>query len=196
MKNLSPVSQIIRNRRSIKPVDLDIAREVSRDLVEKVLEDATWAPNHGMTEPWRFLVFGGSKRTVLAETLQRIYRETTPATDFREDKLEKLGQNPLLAPVVIATCMIRSGGGKIPLWEEEAAVSCAIQNLMLSATAEGLASFWSSPPVLDTTEFKSWLGISTTDKCMGLIYLGWPKAVLTPPKSSRRPLSACVEWLQ
>ncbi|MBL9113950.1 MAG: nitroreductase [Verrucomicrobiaceae bacterium] len=196
MNNLSPVSRIIRHRRSVKPVDLDVARDVSRALLEHILEDAIWAPNHGMTEPWRFVVFGGSKRAALADALQSIYRSTTPPTDFREDKLEKLGQNPLLAPIVIAACMIRSSGGKIPAWEEESAVSCAIQNLMLSATAEGLATFWSSPPLLSTSELKSWLGLTEPDKCLGLIYLGWPKAELNPPKSIRKPLSTCVEWHQ
>jgi nitroreductase len=100
-------------------------------------------------------------------------------------KMGKMGKNPLLAPLVIAAVMERRGGGKIPEIEEAEAVACALQNLMLGATAAGLASFWSSPPALDAPAFKEWLGIRAEDRCAGLIYLGWPRAGMEPPRSAR-----------
>ena len=134
----SQLSALIRHRRSIKPVDMDSLRMVERALLTQVLEDATWAPTHGLTEPWKFVVHQGAARQRLAETMQRIYRETTPTNEFREDKMKKMGENPLLASVVIACVMERRGGAKIPEIEEIEAVACALQNLMLSATAAGL----------------------------------------------------------
>ncbi len=188
-------SALIRHRRSIKPTDLDPHREISTELLTQILEDATWAPNHGLTEPWLFHLFQRNSRDELAKQLQQAYRDITPAAEFRADKLAKMGENPRLAPVVIAAVMKRQGaGGKIPEIEEIEAVASALQNLQLSATAAGLGGYWSSPAVLDAPSFKSWLGLTEADRCIGLIYLGWPKATLTWPRSARRPLAEKVIW--
>lgn len=188
------ISALIRHRRSIKPVDMDASREVERALLTTILEDATWAPTHGLTEPWKFIVHQGAARQRLAQTMQRVYQATTPAIEFREDKMKKMGENPLLAPVVIACVMERRGGAKIPEVEEIEAVACALQNLQLSATAAGLGCYWSSPPVLGTREFAGWLQIGAEDRCVGLIYLGWPKSGLNWPRSVRQPVESKTEW--
>lgn len=190
----SQLSALIRHRRSIKPVDMDAMRVVGRALLTQVLEDATWAPTHGLTEPWKFIVHQGAARQRLAETMQRVYRETTPGHEFREDKMKKMSENPLLAPVVIACVMERRGGAKIPELEEIEAVACALQNLQLSATAAGLGCYWSSPPLLGTREFADWLQIGAEDRCVGLIYLGWPRAGLKWPKSVRQPVESKTQW--
>ncbi len=194
LPSLSQTSALIRHRRSIKPVDMDASREVERALLSELLENASWAPTHGLTEPWAFHVFEGDARKDLALNLQRLYREVTPEGEFREDKFKKMGENPLLAPVVVATVMERRGGEKIPEGEELEAVACALQNLMLSATAAGLASFWSSPPLLEAAAFQKWLGIRPEDRCVGLIYLGWPKAGLNWPRSVRKPVAEKTIW--
>lgn len=190
----SQLSALMRHRRSIKPVDLDAARGVERELLTQILEDATWAPTHGLTEPWKFIVHQGAARQRLAETMQRVYRDTTPAHEFREDKMKKMSENPLLAPVVIACVMERRGGAKIPEIEEIEAVACALQNLQLSATAADLGCYWSSPPLLATREFADWLSIGSEDKCVGLIYLGWPRAGLNWPRSVRQPVETKTLW--
>lgn len=191
---LEAVSTLIRNRRSVKPVDLDLGRPVPEELVWRLLENGTWAPTHGLTEPWKFHVFAGGARKRLAEALPRIYREVTPAGEVREDKLVKLGQNPLLAPVVIACCVEKRGGEKIPFLEEVEAVACAMQNVMLSATAAGLGSFWSSPPVLGSASFGAWLGLGEGDLCVGLLYLGWVKEGRVMAEVPRRPVAEKVVW--
>lgn len=191
---LAQASALIRHRRSIKPQDLDPAREVDAALITELIENATWAPNHGLTEPWKFHVFQGEARHSLIASMQQTYREVTPAAEFREDKLEKIGTNPLLAPVVIACVMERRGGAKIPEIEEIEAMACALQNLMLSATAAGLGSYWSSPPLLDGGTFRSFLKVNAEDRCVGLIYLGWPRAGLNWPRSVRQPVASKIIW--
>ncbi len=169
--------------------------EIPADLLEVLLENANWAPTHGMTEPWRFKVFRGAARTRLAESLQRTYKETTPESSFRQDKFEKLGKNPLLAPVVIAVCMRRQEIEKIPEIEEIEAVACAVHNMHLTASAAGLAAFWSSPPIIYGDEIKSFLGLEEKDRCLGLFYLGFPRHDEPWPESTRRPVSEKTEWV-
>lgn len=186
--SLAATSALIRSRRTVKPADMDAERPVDPALLMELLENANWAPTHGLTEPWRFRVFTGTARARLATEMQRFYREVTPAAEFREDKYEKLGRNPLLAPVLVIAWMERRGGAKIPEIEEMEAVACALQNLALSATAAGLGSFWSTPPLIYTQAFNEWLGIRAEDRCAGLIYLGWPKAGSASPRSVRTPI--------
>ncbi|MFT5190675.1 MAG: nitroreductase, partial [Verrucomicrobiales bacterium] len=56
---------------------------VPREMIELMLENANWAPTHGLTEPWRFRIFQGESRQKLSDTLQRLYQEHTPRESFR-----------------------------------------------------------------------------------------------------------------
>lgn len=192
--SLAEASALIRHRRTIKPADMDAARPVEPALLLELLENANWAPTHGITEPWRFRVFTGDSRARLAAALQLTYREVTPAAEFREDKHEKLGKNPLLAPVLVAVWMERRGAGKVPEIEEIEAVACAVQNMALSAAAAGLGFFWSSPPLIYSQTFGDWLGIKAEDRCLGLLYLGWPRAGAPSPQSTRGPIQEKVTF--
>ena len=192
--SLSETSALIRSRRTVKPADMDAGRAVDHALLMELLENANWAPTHGLTEPWRFRVFTDAARARLAGEMQRIYREITTPETFREDKYAKLGKNPLLAPVIIVAVMERHGGDKIPEIEEIEAVACALQNFALSAAAAGLGFFWSTSPVIDSQAFNHWLGIRAEDRCVGLIYLGWPKQGVPMPKSSRTPITEKVTF--
>ena len=186
----------IRNRRTIKPVDFDTTKPVGRDLLTQLLEAACWAPTHGMTEPWKFLVYTDDARHGLAKKLQGLYTATTPPDRFRSDKFEKLGLQPLLAPAVIAICMVRDPTGKIAEIEEIEAVACAVQNLHLSASSIGLGGFWSTPPLLDTEAAWTALSLAPIERCLGLFYLGWPRENLPWPKSRRAPVESKVTWIQ
>ena len=186
---------IYRSRRSLKPKAMDPQREVSRELVMELLENAHWAPTHGLTQPWRFQVFASeAARARLGEGLQSVYDAITSAEKRIEEKRAKLAVNPRHAPIVIAVGAKVIPGGKVPEWEEIAAVSCAVQNLMLSAHERGLGSYWSSPPVAASPEFARWLGLDETHRMMGLIYLGWPLEGQPAPQSTRGDLLDRVTW--
>ncbi|MEM7387573.1 MAG: nitroreductase [Verrucomicrobiota bacterium] len=189
-----PIHEIIRNRRSVKPALMDSEREVSRELIELLLENANWAPNHGHTEPWRFHIYTGSVRQRLADFLPSLYKDKTAPDQFRPEKFEKLGVTPLLAPVVIMICLKRGANPKIPLEEEMEAVACAVQNLHLTASAMGLGGFWSSPPVVYEAEMNAFLGLGKADRCLGLFYVGWPKEGEVF-ESSRRPIAEKTAWV-
>ena len=171
---------------------MDLQRDVSRDVLLEILEDAHAAPTHGLTQPWRFHVFVGAARGRLADGLQALYDRTTPVEKHNADKRAKLGNTPRLAPVVIAVAARVEPNGKIPEIEEIAATACAVENLMLSAHSRGLGSYWSTPPVAMTREFAAWLGLDDSHRTLGLIYLGYPAAGKSPAPSARHPLAEHV----
>ncbi len=188
---LAAANALIRRRRSIKPQDM-ADRPVEARHLAAILENANWAPSHGMTEPWRFFVFTEAGRERLADFCQSLYRRLTPEDAFRQDKFDKLRTQPLKAPVVVAIAMKRQAIEKIPEIEEIEAVACAVHNMHLTASALGMAAFWSTPPLVYADGMRQWLGLSDPrDKCLGFLYLGWPESE-TWPESRRGDLSEKV----
>jgi nitroreductase len=185
------ILRIIRNRRSIKPGDYQETR-IPRPVLDQLFEAANWAPTHGMTEPWRFVVFEDAARTVLGEELARIYRIKTPAEHVQDAKAEKLRRNPLLSPCILAIGMHRQVSKKIPEIEEIEAVACAVQNLHLMATALGIGGYWSSGSPICTREFGDFLGMGADDQVLGLFYLGYPSKPW--PTGTRTPTTDKVAW--
>jgi len=191
---LAAANRLIRNRRSIKPALMD-DRPIEPALLDAILENANWAPTHGLTEPWRFRIYHGDARQRLAAALQRIYQSTTAKADYRPEKYEKLGRSPRQAGVTMVLWMRRQAKGKIPEVEEIEATACAVQNMHLTAAAAGLGAFWSSPPLVYTEAMRDWLGIGPDDRCLGLFYLGWPKKDAPLPDGRRGPVAEKVEWV-
>lgn len=174
---------------------MDPSREIPREVVTALLEAACWAPTHGLTQPWRFQVFATAPaRARLGEGLVALYDELTPGPNRDEAKRSKLRAGVERAPVVITLAAKVVPGGKVPEWEEIAAVSCAVQNLLLAAHERGIGSFWSSPPAACAPQFVRWLGLDGTHRAMGLVYLGWPRPGSSVPQSLRLPLAERVTW--
>ncbi len=196
---------IRRRRRTIKPEHMN-DRAVDKRYTAAILENANWAPTHGQTEPWRFTVFTGEAREDLAAFLRRLYVLKTEEENFREDKLEKLGLNPLRADVAIVIGMKRQDSEKIPEVEEIEAVACAVQNMHLTASAIGLGAFWSTPPIVYSEEMTKFIELDPErDQCLGILYLGWPEGINPDvkvtsaeddkwPKGKRGPVAEKITW--
>jgi len=185
------ISETIKTRRAVFPAQYN-NQPITKDEIRNVLEAANWAPTHKKTEPWRFKVFQGASKERLANFLAETYKNKTET--FSEFTYKKYQENPKKAACIIAICMQRNLREVIPEWEEIAAVSCAVQNLMLSAHERGLGAYWSSPPVACGGEFTRWLGLEGTHRMMGLVYLGWPQSDQLPPPSTRGDLLDRVTW--
>lgn len=182
-----------RTRRTIKPNLMDSSRGIAHELLVEMLEDAHWAPTHGLTQPWRFNVFTGGARARLAEALQLLYDRTTPEGEVQPQKRAKLRDSLLQAPVCVAVSALTESGGKISKSDEICATACAVQNLMLSAHQRGIGSFWSTSPVSCHEEFTAWLGLDARHTSLGLVYLGFPKDGVSPG-STRVPLGERVSF--
>ncbi len=191
MNSFENITQIIKERRSVFP-PMFSEEKIEDEVVMALLENANWAPNHRKTEPWRFIIFSDSSLQSLSDYLGDYYEANTPEESFSEKKLAKTRKKPLMSSHVIAICMKRDPMESVPEWEELSAVSCAVMNLWLSATARGLGGYWSSPKsILQADEF---LNLEEGEKCLGLFYLGIPRPEIEI-KGERKPIEDKVKWM-
>ena len=186
------LNNLIRSRRSTKPRAFN-GKKVDDKIVWQILENANWAPNHGLTQPWRYKVFSSSGLEKLANFQANWYRTNTPEDKFKPEKHERMKSNILKSSHVIVICMERQVSGKIPEIEEIEAIACSVQNMALTAAAYDICSFWGSGGVTYTDELKEFLGLAEKDKCLGYLYLGYSDNPTT--KSRRDRIQDKVEWI-
>lgn len=191
--SVSELSDLIRDRRTIFPKDYT-DRVVQREIVERILQNATWAPTHGMTQPWRFVVFTGEGRKRLSDHLGSEYTRTTPPEKFLQKKYDNHVKRPLQASVAIALGMARDPVGKISELDEMHAMACAVQNMHLTCTAYGLGGFWNTGAVITGDSMRAFLGLGEQDRCLGVFYVGYPG--IEWPKSHRRSWVDVVRWVE
>lgn len=139
--------------------------------IKRLLESADWAPTHGKTEPWRFVVYPQDKIQVFADAHAEMYKESTPADKYKEPVYQKLKTVEKASHLIIAY-MKRGSNPNIPEIEEIAAASAAVQNLLLAAASEGLASFWSTSGRTHHPIMKEYFSLADEDIILGQIYLG------------------------
>lgn len=187
------VNKLIKSRRSTKPRYFN-GEKIEDSIVWQILENASWAPTHGLTQPWRFKVFTDDGLAKLANFQADLYQKLTPEENFKSEKYNRLKTNILRSSHVVVICMERQKSEKIPEIEEIEAVACSVQNMALTATAYGICSFWGSGGVTYTQELKDFLGLGEKDLCLGYLYLGYSD---NPATLSRRdPIQEKVEWIQ
>jgi nitroreductase len=185
------INELIKNRRSTFPKQYAAGKKIDDVIVEQILENAKWAPTHKLTEPWQFTVFTGEGLKKFAEYQAAMYKEKEAAS-FKEDKYQKMLSNPLLASHIIAIGMKRSD--KVPEVEEIAAVSCAVQNMYLTAAAYGVGCYWTTGGVTYYNDAKSFFGLTENDKLLGFFYVGEIAVPSVPGK--RSPLNEKVKWIR
>lgn len=190
------ITEVIRSRRTVKP-GLMSDREIDRVVLDEILENAIWAPTHGMTQPWRFKVFTGASRKQLADFLAATYKSITTPETFKQKKYDSFSVNPTKAGAVLAVGMKRQENGKITELDELLAVACAVQNMHLTATHHGVGGFWSTNIAAVSDEMRDFMGLSGDDRALGLFYLGYPNSDLSNgdlPTSNREPVESRVSW--
>ena len=186
------VNQLIKSRRSTKPRYFN-GEKIADEIVWQILENAGWAPTHGLTQPWRFKVFTDDGLKKLASFQADLYQKLTPKDNFKPEKYARMKTNILNSSHVVVICMERQKSEKIPEIEEIEAVACSVQNMTLTAAAYGICSFWGSGGVTYTQELKDFLGLGEKDLCLGYLYLGYGD---NPATVSRRdPIQEKVEWI-
>lgn len=159
-----------RTHKAYEPGPLD------RAAVEELLELARWAPNHHLTQPWRFRVLG-------PETFARLVAAGGP------NEAEKLGRAPTL---IVASAKL-TGDDPHQDREDVLATACAVYAVLLAAHARGFASYWRTPKLLETPEGQAAVGMGADERFVALIHLG--HATGEPKAKERHPVESYTEFL-
>ncbi|HCE58890.1 MAG TPA: nitroreductase [Prolixibacteraceae bacterium] len=185
------ISELIKARRATPPKFL-AKTEVSKELIEELLENANWAPTHKNTEPWRFKIFRGQAKQKLAADIYELLITSSEIEPVNLQKAEKFTIALKNVPVAIAIIMERDKAERIPEWEEIAAVSMAVQNMWLTATDKGFGAFWSTPEFLPL--LNGLLKLKTGQKLLGFFYLG--EIAIDYPTPGRGNVQEKTEWIE
>ena len=166
------LEEAVRTRRTIKAYD---PAPVDRETLDQLFDLARWAPNHNLTNPWRFRVMG-------PETLRRLKEAAGPEAAPKLDR----------APTLVVASAAQTGE---PVQDEEdvAAATCASYIVLLGAHARGLAGYWRTPEVLRTPAGRAACGLPDSERFLGLLHLGRAKQEKAPPP--RAPVDAFVTYL-
>lgn len=166
------VDTAVRGRRTHKAYGPE---PIGRETLDELLELARWAPNHDITNPWRFRVLGPSALALLKEA-------AGPEAGSKLDRAPTL----VVASVVESDDLVRRE-------EDLCAAACATYIVLLCAHARGLAAYWRTPEVLRSVAGRFALSVQPDERVIGLIHLGRPRQERPVPE--RAPPGAYVTYL-
>ena len=174
-QDLREFGDVLRGRRTI---DLYLQTPVPDALVKEAIEAATWAPNHHVTEPWKFYHLG---KESIAACLDLVRDLATARKDAKagEFKAKRWSEKP---GWLLVTC--RRSGDELTQQEDYAACSAAIQNLLLYLWKAGVGSKWTTGDITREPRFFDIVGANADEELVvGLIWFGYPK--LTPTQARK-----------
>jgi nitroreductase len=166
------VDEAIRTRRTHKAYRPE---PVPRPVLAELFELARWAPNHNLTNPWRFRVLG-------PQALERLKAAAGPEAAAKLDR----------APTLVA-CSSARNEDPIQDTEDFLATGCAVFIVLLAAHARGLVGYWRTPGVLLTPEGLAAVGIPEEERFVGLVHLGYGVQEKGAPE--RAPATSIVSYL-
>ena len=145
------VADAIRGRRTIKAYD---PAPIGREVLDELFELARWAPNHHLTEPWRFRVLG-------PEALAALKKVSKPKDAHKLDR----------CPTLVVASAVQTGD-EVQDEEDVLATACAVYIVLLAAHERGLAGYWRTPAILRTKKGRAACGVPDSERVLGLIHVG------------------------
>ena len=164
----------IRNRRTHKAYGPE---PVPREVLDELFELARWAPNHNLTNPWRFRVVG-------PRALEALKEAAGPESASKLDR----------APTLVVVSAVQGGEDRIADEEDLLAAGVAAYIVLLGAHARGLAGYWRTPAVLRTPEGRAAAGVPDGEHAIGLLHLGPGRQGQPPPQ--RHDVEQVVSFLE
>jgi nitroreductase len=164
--------ELIRTRRTHKAY---APEPVDRATLDELFELARWAPNHNLTNPWRFRVLG-------PDALARLKEAAGPEAAAKLDR----------APTLVAASVVQDAD-PVTAEEDFAAGACAVYIVLLAAHGRGLGGYWRTPGVLRTPAGRAACGIPDGERVLGLIHLGQARG--DKPAPDRAPLEEIAAHL-
>jgi len=169
------LEQAIRSRRTHK---VFAPESVAREVLAELFELARWAPNHNLTDPWRFRVLGS--RTLAR--LKELAEERSPGSGGKLDRAPTL---------IVASALLSGDEGQRA--DDLLASAVAAYLVLLAAHGRGLAGYWRSVPLLDSPAGRETLGLDAAERPIGLLHLGYPRQEQRVPEHA--PAAEFVSYL-
>lgn len=168
---------VIRTRRSVREFT---DQPVPREMLDRIIEAATWAPNHRHTEPWRFIVLekDGEARARVADC---VYEWTwnyvkNPNPERRANSSAEARDEVLETPALMLVYSV-PGMNEEVTHENYAATCCAAQNMQLMAHALGLGIGWSTGRLCKAEEVHKAVGAGSDWTIVGAFFIGFPESL-------------------
>jgi nitroreductase len=183
--------EAIQRRTSVRRYRPD---PVSRETIERLLDCAVRAPNHKLTEPWRFAVLTGAAKARLAEIKagHRLRKADDPNSEEARARADKARRETLESPAVIVV-MARTSEDDVTREEDYAAVMMATANLMTAAQSLGLGTYLKTGGVMRDPTLADLIGLPENYRVVGILLLGYPVEPEAPRR--RRPAGELTSWL-
>ncbi len=179
----------LHGRRSIRQFT---AREVSRQDVETMLDAAVTAPNHRLTQPWRFYVLGPQARHAYGMALGNRKAKKIEDVAAADAMRNKVAEEHASLPLMIAVAVVEDANPEIRE-EDLAATMMATQNLSLAAVALGLGTHIKTGAVMQDPAARAAAGVPEGERIVAVLNVGEPATV--PPAKERRSAASLTTWL-
>ncbi len=181
----------IASRTSTRAFD---GRPVPRAALERLLAAAVRAPNHKLTEPWRFAVLTGGSAARFAE-IRRAHRATRfpdPAAPEAAKAIDKTWREARETPAfVVAMCAVSDDA--VRREEDYASTMMAVENLLIAATAEGLGSYLRTGGIMAEPDLAALVRLPAGHRIVGVVSLGFPAGAAAP--KARTDAAERTLWL-
>lgn len=192
------VMEAIQSRRTIFKFKPD---PIPKSILEDLLYAGIWAPNHHLTEPWRFVVIGEEAKLTLSERygeiqVEKVTSKPEAAKAATEETLAEIRergiQKFMSKPTIVAVSCIKEGSAQRQL-EDYASVCCSMLNIQLAGWEQGIGMQWSTGAITTEKATYELLGIdSENEYIIGFYYMGYPEEIPTP---RRKPLHDVLRWV-
>jgi len=185
------VIHAIKTRRSTPKLRPD---PVARQSLEQMLEAAVWAPNHRMTEPWRFYVLSSDDAKSRFAGMRRQLRATAfpnPDAPEAQKALERIVQDTVATPAIIVVA-VHQDADEERREEDTAATFMAIENLMLAGVELNVATYLRTGPIMRDADLRSMLKLEDDRRIVAIVYAGHASDT---PQKKRTPAHEKTVWL-
>lgn len=183
------VSKAIRDRRSVKQFT---GRPVTRAELESLLDAATHAPNHHLTQPWRFYVLGPDARHAYGLALGARKAKKLDNADAARALKEKIAAEHRALPAMIAVAVVLSDDAQTRD-EDYAATMMGVQNMALAAVEAGLGTHIKTGAIMDDPAARAAAGVRDGERIVAIVNVGEAaEPALAKPRASAASLTTWV----
>jgi nitroreductase len=184
-----PLSDLLRQRRSIKRFT---DRPVTRAEIETLLDAAILAPNHRLTEPWRYYVLGPEAREAYGLALGVRKARKIEDPDASRTMRDRVAAEHRALPCMIAIALVKSDNPEIAE-EDYASAMMGVQNIMLAAVELGLGTAIRTGGVMGDPAARAAAGVGENERIVAIVNVGEPAEA--PPGPKKRPASEFTKWV-